>query len=217
MKKFNIDEFIWLLILILLTAFIGYLMMSGYIYNFLSPKTAKNLYIALVILPVLIIVQIFKVISFNTRKDNSISYIPIIFTLAIGVFILLNDFVSQEQFSKNDHKFKNSYGNKAIEISYENHHIIEEINESGQEYLGKYIIFTGFVHKHNGEEKFILAREEMNCCVADSVIIGLNSICQDTLNEGQWIKALGKIEYDGEYYFNIEEYIKVKPPENQYF
>ena len=69
MKKFNIDEFIWLLILILLTAFIGYLMMSGYIYNFLSPKTAKNLYIALVILPVLIIVQIFKVISFNTRKE----------------------------------------------------------------------------------------------------------------------------------------------------
>ena len=38
MKKFNIDEFIWLLILILLTAFIGYLMMSGYIYNFLKGK-----------------------------------------------------------------------------------------------------------------------------------------------------------------------------------
>lgn len=217
MKKFNVDEFIWLLILILLTAFISYLMLSGYIYNFLSPKTAKNLYIALAILPILIIVQIFKVISFNTRKDNSISYVPIIFTLAIGVLILLNDFVSQEKFSISDYRFKNSVANEAIEISYENHHIIEEISENGQEFLGKYIIFTGFVHKHNGDEKFILAREEMNCCVADSVIIGLNSICQDTLNEGQWIKALGKIEYNGEYYFSIEEYIKVNTPDNQYF
>lgn len=217
MKKFNVDEFIWLLILILLTSFISYLMISGYIYNFLSVKTARNLYIALVILPILIIVQIFKVISFNTRKDNSITYIPIIFTLAVGVLLLANDFVSTKKISMTDYKFKNSVANEAIEISHENHHIIEEISENGQEFLGKYIIFTGFVHKHNGESKFILAREEMNCCVADSVIIGLNSICNDVLNEGQWIKALGKIEYNGEYFFNIEEYIKVNPPDNQYF
>ncbi|MPM00075.1 hypothetical protein SDC9_46298 [bioreactor metagenome] len=217
MKKFNVDEFIWLLILILLTTFIGYLLFSGYIYRFLSAKTAKNLWIALIILPILILAQIYKVISFNSRKDSSISYLPIILTLTIGVFILLNDFIIQESMNINVYSFKNKIADEALEISYENHHIIEEIDEDGEEFLGKYIIFTGFVHRHNNEQKFLLAREEMNCCVADSVIIGLKSISKDNFNDGQWIKVLGKIEYDGEYYLNIIEYIKVNPPNNQYF
>lgn len=215
MKKFNVDEFIWLLILILLTVFVGYLLFSGYIYRFLSAKTAKNLWIALIILPILTLSQIFKVISFNSRKDNSIGYLPIILTLTIGVFILLNDFIIQENI--NIYSFKNKIADEALEISYENHHIIEEIDGNGGEFLGKYIIFTGFVHRHNNEQKFLLAREEMNCCVADSVIIGLKSISKDNFNDGQWIKVLGKIEYDGEYYLNIIEYIKVNPPNNQYF
>ena len=73
MKKFNVDEFIWLLILILITVYISYLMISGDIYNYLSVKTTKNLYIALVILPIFIIVQLMKVISFNSRKDTSMT------------------------------------------------------------------------------------------------------------------------------------------------
>ncbi|GAA0085561.1 TIGR03943 family protein [Clostridium sp. CTA-7] len=217
MRKFNVDEFIWLLILILLTIFIAYLMTSGDVYKFLSPKTAKNLYVALGILPILIIVQLFKVITFNSRVDRSISYLPIIFTLMIGVIIIFNNSILNNDLEIDEYKFKSNGINDSLEISYENHHIIDEINENGIDFLGENIVFTGFVHKYNDENKFILAREEMNCCVADSVIIGLNSFCQDNLKEGQWIKALGKIEYNGEYYFNIIEYIKVNPPDNQYF
>ena len=89
MKKFNVEEFIWLLILILLTLYIGYLMISGDIYNYLSVKTAKNLYILFIILPIFIIVQAMKVISFNSRVDKSFKFIPVIFTLGIGVLLLL--------------------------------------------------------------------------------------------------------------------------------
>lgn len=72
MRKFNVDEFIWLLILILSTMFLGYLMASGYIYQFLSVRSANNLYLTLIIFPILIIVQLFKVITFNSRRDRLI-------------------------------------------------------------------------------------------------------------------------------------------------
>ncbi|MGG7144311.1 membrane-spanning protein [Clostridium nigeriense] len=214
MKRFNIEEFIWLLILILLTSYIGYLMLSGNIYNYLSVKTAKNLYIALVILPMFIIVQLMKVFSFNSREDTSFKFIPIILTLSIGVLLLLrNSFYNEEN---NIASFNNIFAKDAIEINHDTHHILEELESSGEEYLGKYIIFTGFVYKYEGE-RFILAREEMNCCAADSYIIGISSLSKDKFKEGQWIKVLGKIAYDGEYYLDVDEYLNINEPINIYF
>jgi len=214
MKKFNIEEFIWLLILILLTSYIGYLMLSGNIYNYLSVKTAKNLYIALVILAIFIIVQVMKVFSFNSREDTSFKFIPIILTLSIGVLLLLrNSFHNEEN---NISRFNNIFAKDAIEINHDTHHILEDLESYGEEYLGKYIIFTGFVYKYDGE-RFILAREEMNCCAADSYIIGMSSLSKDKFKEGQWIKVLGKISYDGEYYLEIDEYLNINEPSNIYF
>ncbi len=215
MKKFNVEEFIWLLILILLTLYIGYLMISGDIYNYLSVKTAKNLYILFIILPIFIIVQAMKVISFNSRVDKSFKFIPVIFTLGIGVLLLLRGHIYDDG-NENLVSFNNIFAKDAIEINHETHHILEELEDEGEEYLGKYIIFTGFVYKYEGE-KFILGREEMNCCAADSYIIGIKTLANDKFKEGQWIKALGKISFDGEYYFQIEEYIKINVPINVYF
>lgn len=216
MRKFNVEEFIWLLILILLSVYIGYLMLSGNIYNYLSVKTAKNLNIAFIILPILIVVQAMKVISFNSRVDTSLKFIPIIFTLIIGVLLLLRGYIYNDD--SNLSSFKNIFAKDAIEINHETHHIFEELEEEGDEYLGKYIVFTGFVYKYENEsEKFVLAREEMNCCAADSYIIGIKTLANNKFKEGQWIKVLGKISFDGEYYLQIEEYIKMNPPNNIYF
>lgn len=214
MRRFNIEEFIWLLILILLTSYIAYLMSSGNIYNYLSVKTAKNLYIALVILPIFIIVQAMKVLSFNYREDASFKFIPIILTLTIGVLLLLRSSFYNEE--NNISSFNNIFAKDAIEINHDTHHILEDLDDNGEEYLGKYIIFTGFIYKYEGE-KFILAREEMNCCAADSYIIGVSSLSKDSFNEGQWIKALGRISYDGEYYLEIDEYFNINQPNNIYF
>lgn len=213
MKKFNVDEFIWLLILILITFYINYLMISGDIYNYLSEKTTKNLYVAIFILPLFIIVQAMKVISFNSRRDTSMKFIPIIATLIIGVLLIVR---SNLYNGDNKKSFKNILSKNAIEINHETHHIFEELESNGDEYLGKYIIFTGFVYKYEGD-KFILAREEMNCCAADSYIIGIKTLADDKLKEGQWVQVLGKIAYDNEYYLDIEEYIKIKEPNNIYF
>lgn len=213
MKKFNVDEFIWLLILILITSYISYLMISGDIYNYLSEKTTKNLYLAIFMLPLFIIVQAMKVMSFNSRRDTSMKFIPIIITLTIGILLIVRSALYN---GDNTKSFKNILANNAIEINHETHHIFEELESSGEEYLDKYIIFTGFVYKYE-DDKFILAREEMNCCAADSYIIGIKTLANDKFKEGQWIQVLGKISYDNEYYLEIEEYIKVKEPNNIYF
>lgn len=215
MRKFNVEEFIWLLILILLTTYIGYLMLSGEVYNYLSVKTAKNLYIVIVILPILIIVQAMKVVSFNSRVDTSLKFMPIIFTLIIGVLLLLRGYMYKDS-NNNLTSFNNIFAKDAIEINHETHHILEDLEGDGEEYLNKYIIFTGFVYKYEGE-KFILGREEMNCCAADSYIIGVKTLAKDKFKEGQWIKVLGKISFDGEYYLEVDEYIKINPPSNIYF
>ncbi|MDV4149660.1 membrane-spanning protein [Clostridium sp. AL.422] len=214
MRKFNVEEFIWLLILILLTIYVGYLMLSGDIYNYLSIETAKSLNIVFVILPVFIIVQAMRVISFNSRVDTSLKFLPIIFTLVVGVLLLIRGYIYND--NSNLVSFNNIFANDAIEINHETHHILEELEEDGDRYLGKYIVFTGFVYKYE-DEKFILAREEMNCCAADSFIIGIKTLSDEKFEEGQWIRALGKISYDGEYYLQLEEYKKVNIPNNIYF
>lgn len=215
MRKFNVEEFIWLLILILLTTYIGYLMLSKEVYNYLGIKTAKNLYIVLVILPILIIVQAMKVISFNSRTDTSLKFIPVIFTLIIGVLLLLRGYIYKDN-NNNLSSFNNLFAKDAIEINHETHHILEDLEVEGEEYLDKRIIFTGVVYKYEGD-KFILGREEMNCCAADSYIIGVKTLSKDKFKEGQWIKVVGKISFDGEYYLQVEEYIKINPPSNIYF
>lgn len=213
MRKFNFEEFIGLLILILLLSYISFLMFSGNIYNYLSEKSARNLGLALVILPILIISQTFKIFTFTYREDKSMKFLPIILTLFLGIYLLINNVIFKEEAIYN---FNNIAENSAIEINHENHYILEDIENEGKTYLDKYIIFTGFVYKYEGN-KFILAREEMNCCAADSYMIGIKSLYNNKFKEGQWIKVLGKISYDGEYYLNIEEAIKINAPKNIYF
>ena len=213
MRKFNFEEFIGLLILVLLLSYISFLMFSGNIYNYLSEKSAKNLGLALVILPILIISQIFKVFTFTYREDKSMKFLPVILTLFLGIFLLVNNAVLKEEAVYN---FSSINLNSVIEINHENHYILENIQTEGKNYIDKYIVFTGFVYKYEGD-KFILGREEMNCCAADSYIIGIKSLYHNKFKEGQWIKVLGKIRYDGEYYLNIEEAIKINSPKNIYF
>ncbi|VYU40085.1 membrane-spanning protein [Clostridium tertium] len=214
MRKFNVNEFISLLILILILSLVSFLMITGDIYNFLSEKSAKNLNIVLIVLPILIIVQIAKVFTFNSRDDVSIKFLPIVITLVVSVLLVFRSHNIDEEVNGNN--FNNVISHNAIEINHETHYILEELEERGEEFLGKYIIFTGFVYKYEGD-KFILAREEMNCCAADSFIIGVKSMADEKFQEGQWVKVLGKIEYNGEYYLNINEYIKISEPKNVYF
>ena len=99
MRRFNINEFISLLVLILVLALVSFLIITGDIQNFLSEKSAANLRIVLIILPVLIIVQATKVFTFNSREDNSLKILPIVFTLGIAVFLIFRSYIINEEVS----------------------------------------------------------------------------------------------------------------------
>lgn len=87
MKKFNFNEFITLLILVLITIILGYLVLSKNIYNYLEPSDVKNIYLVVVAMPILIVVQGMKVFTFNSREDKSLSFLPIV--IALGIIILV--------------------------------------------------------------------------------------------------------------------------------
>lgn len=219
MKKFNIDEFIWLILLSLLTLFLVYLVGSGNIFRLLSMKIVKYMYFAIGLLVMIIVVQVGKVFTFNSRKDNSNKYIPLIFTLIVGVFLSFNTFESDNYIENNEDKFTLDINNEIIEITNSNYYIISEINENPDSYLGKKIMFTGFIYDIKSEDNllFTLAREEIQCCAADAVLIGLESKGYKGLKEGTWIKAIGEIKKEDNYIFDIIEYIKVSKPKEEYF
>ncbi|MGL5379697.1 TIGR03943 family putative permease subunit [Clostridium sp.] len=219
MKKFNIDEFIWLIVLSLLTLFLVYLVGSGNIYRILSMKIVKYMYFAIGLLAMLIIVQIGKVFTFNSRQDNSNKYLPLIFTLIVGAFLSFNTFEKVDYIENAEGKFTLDINNEIIEITNSNYYIINEIKENPDNYLGKKIMFTGFIYDINAEDDllFTLAREEIQCCAADAVLLGLEAKGYKGIKEGTWIKAIGEIKKGENYTFDIIEYIKVSKPKEEYF
>lgn len=88
MKKFNFNEFISLLILVLITMILGYLVLSKNIYNYSEPDGIRNIYLVLIIMPILIVVQVMKVFTFNSRDDKSLSFLPIVIALGIIIAVI---------------------------------------------------------------------------------------------------------------------------------
>ena len=91
MKKFNFNEFISLLILVLITMILGYLVLSKNIYNYLATGDIKSIYLVLILMPILSVIQGMKVFTFNSREDNSYNFIPIVIALAIIIYVIFKE------------------------------------------------------------------------------------------------------------------------------
>ena len=85
MRKFNFNELIWLLTLIAIELILFYLFKSKEIYNVFE-EGIISLRIVQVIFLVFIVIQIPKVFTFNSRRDDSIKALPILLTI---LFIFL--------------------------------------------------------------------------------------------------------------------------------
>lgn len=97
MRKFNFNELISLLILVLITMILGYLVLSDNIYNYLGPGDIKSIYLVLILMPILSLVQGMKVFTFNSREDKSLSFLPIVIALGIIIVVIfINELRSNE-------------------------------------------------------------------------------------------------------------------------
>ncbi|WP_297712919.1 hypothetical protein [Clostridium sp.] len=218
MKKFNIDELIWFIILILLDLSIVFLIRSGNITNFVSSDMIIYFYLSIIILSIFTVFQFGRIFTIKRRVETTNKFIPVTFTLCIGVILLyLFPLLKGNEDINDDLLFKNH--TDAIIINSENYDILNKIEEHKDEYEGKNILFLGYIDKdENNSDFMIITRQVIKCCQADKekIQIKLKGI-KSNLEEGQWINIYGKIRFDSDFYVLVEDYTLQDEPKDIYF
>ena len=214
MKKFNLDELIWFITLILIGIGLIYLSHTGKIQFYIGNKMIKYIYFAIFMI---ILIAIFQIRNIFTPKNNinfKIKYISVILALIVGVVSVksqdsfrhrqLNNVLINE-YTKDSHKKEdkslfdhNEYG-QFIKIDDNNLDILEKIQITPEMFIGKEIEINGFVCKENylKNTQFIIGRISMTCCAADSKVLGILAESKNIieLNENQWVTIKGSLSY----------------------
>lgn len=218
MKKFNIDELIWFIILILLILSIVFLIRSGNITNFVSSDMIIYFYFSIIILSVFAIFQFGRIFTIRRRVEITNKFIPLTFTLCIGVILLyMFPLIKNNRNINSDLLLKNH--SDAIIINSDNYEILDKIAEGSNEYEGKEIIFLGYIENDkNNSDLMAVSREKINCCQADKekIQIKVKGI-ESNLEDGQWINIFGKICFDDGFYILVEDYNLQDEPNDIYF
>lgn len=218
MKKFNIDELIWFIILILLDLSIFLLIKKGIIINFVSSDMIIYFYFSIAILSIFAIFQFGRIFTIKRRVETTNKFIPLTFTLCIGV-ILLYVFPLLKSNENIDHNLLVKNHPDAIVIDESNYNILTEAQKHKSEYNGQGILFLGYIDKNKENSSFlIISREMVRCCQADKekIQIKVKGI-SEVLEEGQWINIYGKICFDSGFYILVEEYNLQNEPSDRYF
>lgn len=220
LKRFNFEELLWLIVIILIDFGLIYLLVTGKVELYVGKKMIKYIYISVFMLGIIGIVQISNVFTPIGNNNIKIKLVPIILALIIG-FISINTQTtfkhielnkeltesSGEIYSHdhNDSKLnidKSSYKipvKEPIIVDEENPMILEDIKLNAEKYVGKQIEVYGFVCKESylNKNQFIIGRIIMNCCAADSKVVGIIGEWEqaDDLRENQWVQVKGTINY----------------------
>ena len=191
MKKFNIDELIWFIILILLDLSVIFLIRSGNITNFVSSDMIIYFYLSIIILTIFALFQFSRIFTIKRRIETTNKFIPLTFTLCIGVILLyIFPLLKQNENTNENLLFKNH--TDAIIINNDNYDIVNEIIQHKDEYEGKAILFLGYIDNTKESSDFIvISRQMIKCCQADKEKIQIKAKgIKDDLEEGQWIKFM---------------------------
>lgn len=218
MKKFNINEFIWFIILLAFTYYMYDLIHTDNIYKFIHPKMVKYTLFSFAIFVMLTIFQIKKIFTINYKRRIKLGYIIFIIPLVLGFTVepkeLYSDVAAKKGIvlnKKDNKKLPTSQVNKEqtqdvditktdiIEFNDENFsYMLEDIGTNLDDYKGKKIIIFGFVFKEDNfkENEFVVSRMLMSCCAADTQVVGLLSKCDEakSLNNDQWVNVIGTIQ-----------------------
>ena len=150
------------------------------------------------------------------RVETTNKFIPLTFTLCIGVILLYifpllkgNIDINEDLLLKNNED--------VIIINNDNYDILNKIPEHKDEYEGKKILFLGYIDKENSDF-MIISRQMIKCCQADKEKIQIKAKgIESNLKEYQWIKIYGKICFDSDFYILVEEYKLQDEPNDVYF
>lgn len=207
MKKFNLNELIWFLILLSLSLSLANLIYTKRIFSFIHPNMVKYMYFALAALIILDFFQLKKI--FTIEKNEKIKYSYLLFIILLISIPLVKTYAINSNmanlkgykcFKSNNsdcfslNSLQNTDSKEKIEIDEENFvRTFEEIANNLEHYEGREIVVEGFVYKNAAFEKeqFLLSRPVMNCCAADAEIYGI--LCDydkaDELQKDSWVRV----------------------------
>lgn len=196
MRRFNFDEFIWFILLFLLTSLWYYLISSGTVYELINISMVKYSYFALFSFAILTIFQLSKILTFPSRIDKSGKFIPLIFTLFMAVcYFSLNSFsIYNSSILSNENEVNFNYTDDYITINsnyslnqndnindtkatiektddnnyISSYNLIDSLN-SDSEYIGKTISIVGYINRNDNfpKDTFSISRDEISCCLQD--------------------------------------------------
>lgn len=241
-KGLNLNELIWLIILLGFTYYFSSLLISGNIADFIHPKMFKYVKFSIVVFIILSINQLRNLFSYDEDEEIRWGYFLFAIPLILGIAVKpagLNAEgahmrgVSLTSSFHHQHELDEKYlSYNEITMNDENYFDVYELMFNRMDEMkGKKVTVTGFVYKGEGlkSQQFINARMAMNCCAADSQLIGvLCSYGNDkALPEGQWIEVTGTIDesyadMDGNGslervpLIQVEKLRTVKEPDNKY-
>ena len=215
MKKFNMDEFLWFMIQLILIILMIYLKVSGKITYFISSKMMIYFSISIVILILYTLAQVSKIFTVRSRNYITDKFYPIMFVIALcTVFLYIMPNYKNIKASANNESMLNekSYDGM-IEVTNENYEMLYDIDK----YDNSIIEIVGFVYKKNNDNEIILGREVVSCCQSDKSLIEIKVKGINNIKKGQWIKVIGKVNSNDSINLECIDYEKVDEPIEIYF
>lgn len=215
MKKFNMDEFLWFMIQLTLIILMIYLKVSGKITYFISSKMMIYFSISIVILILYTLAQVSKIFTVRSRNYITDKFYPIMFVIALcTVFLYIMPNYKNIKASANNESMLNekSYDGM-IEVTNENYEMLYDIDK----YDNSIIEIVGFVYKKNNDNEIILGREVVSCCQSDKSLIEIKVKGINNIKKGQWIRVVGKVNFNDSINLECIDYEKVDEPIEIYF
>ncbi|MBI4844993.1 MAG: TIGR03943 family protein [Candidatus Omnitrophica bacterium] len=218
MKKLNVNEVLWFIILLGFCVYIFYLLSQNRIMLYVHPRMVKYSILLGAVLVIFTILQLRRILKKHApekfRKGYLLFFIPLILAYSVNPNQMPMDMIKKKGISISrsiDTKLDSSgsisaaikkeelYKAKAISFNKDNFDpFIYDMNENLDKYLGKRIIICGFVSRNNdfSQDQFTVTRLLMICCAADTQGIGLMAQWDkaQTLKEELWVEAIGIID-----------------------
>ena len=124
----------------------------------------------------------------------------IIIGIVIGVFVINENIrFSKENTNNESLKGKIEEGTEILKFSERLFLAqLDDVYMNMEEYEGRIIEYTGFVHNIPKTNDFVVAREYY-CCGDDASLVGFEAVTDEKFKDETWVKVIGKIVLSNKY------------------
>jgi putative membrane protein len=211
----------------ILTMLLALLILQDKLKNFLHPKMFGYVFFLVIGLLILAIYNWYTI--YNSRKKLDMKncqslwpYMPFFFMMLL---IILNPTNLSAQVVENkmvstvrsEVKLEENTIDMAQDLNLmlsesEDNFIpwIERVSENPHAYVGERIVVNGFVYKEDGfeDDNLVVARLLVNCCVADSMLVGFFVETEEALSfqKDTWVQVEGIVGFEDVYFEHLEGY-----------